>query len=339
MSREIRQPGAYCFTYSGSHAPIAEVSPGETLVVHTIDAFSNRIRSEADKPSERCHYPEVNPQTGPIAVTGAEPGDVLRVHLHDIRPARDYAVTIRDLALRRDLIRIGAEIQDRALSFDPDNEPSEQITAAEQALYSVAEKGRYEGGFVDFARAIEAAALMAEAAYKRGGRLAGLSSGLTDLDNKLGGFRKSDLVILAGRPSMGKTALATNIAFDIARKYRRGTDAQGNPVAEFSLYKLANAGNIVAGATLAVPLGTLLSEELKLSVDGGKAKSYSYSFCTMAGCFARIGLTQADVDALKRGATATLESVPAQAPDQRVRIDASLNGFTAAYNAASELTN
>jgi len=126
---------------------------------------------------------------------------------------------------------------------------------------------------------------------------------------------------------------------ELCQMYQLLTESQGNPVAEFSLYKLANAGNVVAGATLAVPLGTLLSEELKLSVDGGKAKSYSYSFCTMAGCFARIGLTQADVDALKRGATATLEIVPAQAPDQRVRIDASLNGFTAAYNAASELTN
>jgi len=145
---------------------------------------------------------------------------------------RDYANMIRDLAIRRDLIRIGGEIQGRAVSFDSDNEPSEQITAAEQALYSVAEKGKYEGGFVDFAKAVEDAALMAEAAYKRGGGLAGLSSGLHELDFKLGGFRKSDLLILAGRPSMGKTALATNIAFDIARKYRRGTDAEGNPVAE-----------------------------------------------------------------------------------------------------------
>ncbi|MEI4233306.1 invasion associated locus B family protein [Roseovarius sp. D22-M7] len=126
---------------------------------------------------------------------------------------------------------------------------------------------------------------------------------------------------------------------DLCQMYQLLTEEGGNPVAEFSLYKLSNAGNVVAGATIAAPLGTLLTEEIKLSVDGGKAKSYAYSFCTMGGCFARIGLTQADVDALKRGVTATLEIVPAQAPDQTVQIDASLAGFTAAYEAASELTN
>mgnify|MGYP006282231795 CR=1 FL=1 len=142
---------------------------------------------------------------------------------------RDYAITIRDLAMRRQLIRIGEEVQAAALTVDPDHEPAQQITDAEQKLYTLAEKGKYEGGFVDFARAVEDAALMAEAAYQRGGGLAGISSGLHELDFKLGGFRPSDLVILAGRPSMGKTALATNIAFDIARRYRRGVDGEGNP--------------------------------------------------------------------------------------------------------------
>ncbi|SEM00179.1 Invasion protein IalB, involved in pathogenesis [Roseovarius tolerans] len=126
---------------------------------------------------------------------------------------------------------------------------------------------------------------------------------------------------------------------ELCQMYQLLTESEGNPVAEFSLYKLGNAGNVVAGATLAVPLGTLLSEEVKLSVDGGKAKSYAYSFCTMGGCFARIGLTQPEVDALKRGVKATIQIVPAQAPDQTVRIDASLAGFTAAYDAASELSN
>lgn len=126
---------------------------------------------------------------------------------------------------------------------------------------------------------------------------------------------------------------------DLCQMYQLLTEKGGNPVAEFSLYKLANAGNVVAGATIAAPLGTLLTEEIKLSVDGGRSKSYTFSFCTMGGCFARIGLTQPDVDALKRGVMATLEIVPAQAPDQTVRIEASLAGFTAAYEAASELEN
>ncbi len=124
---------------------------------------------------------------------------------------------------------------------------------------------------------------------------------------------------------------------DLCQMYQLLTESEGNPVAEFTLYRLEGAGNIVAGATIAVPLGTLLTEEVKLSVDGGKAKSYAYSFCTMGGCFSRIGFTGPEVEALKKGAQAQIEIVPAQAPDQNVSIDVSLSGFTAAYNAASTL--
>ena len=134
--------------------------------------------------------------------------------------ARDYAEVIRDLAMRRDLIRIGEEIQGRAGDVGEDVEPAEQITTAEAQLYTLAEKGKYEGGFVTFAKAAEMATAMINAAFQRGGGLAGISSGLSELDYKLGGLRKSDLLILAGRPSMGKTALATNLAFNIARKHR-----------------------------------------------------------------------------------------------------------------------
>ena len=142
--------------------------------------------------------------------------------------AKDYAQSIRDLAMRRDLITIGEEIQHRACDFTEDQDPPEQITAAEQRLYSLAEKGKYEGGFVSFARAAEDAANMVNAAFQRGGGLAGISSGMNELDYKLGGFRPSDLLILAGRPSMGKTALATNIAFNIAQKQKKGTKPDGS---------------------------------------------------------------------------------------------------------------
>ena len=141
--------------------------------------------------------------------------------------ARDFAETIRDLALRRDLVQIGEEIMARAATFETEVDPSEQITEAEQALYTLAERGNREGGFINFADAAAAAANVVNAAFQRGGGLAGISSGLHELDYKLGGFRNSDLIILAGRPSMGKTALATNIAFDIARKYRKGTRPDG----------------------------------------------------------------------------------------------------------------
>ncbi|MGG2367938.1 DnaB-like helicase C-terminal domain-containing protein, partial [Salmonella enterica] len=84
---------------------------------------------------------------------------------------------------------------------------------AEQQLYSLAETGAAQGGFVPFATALQGAVEMAAEAYSRDGRLAGISTGLTDLDHQLGGLHPSDLLILAGRPAMGKTALATNIAF------------------------------------------------------------------------------------------------------------------------------
>jgi invasion protein IalB len=124
---------------------------------------------------------------------------------------------------------------------------------------------------------------------------------------------------------------------DPCQMYQLLREEGGNPVAEFSLFKLPSDGQAVAGATIAVPLGTLLPQGLKISVDGGKAKNYNYSFCSMGGCFARIGFTQADIDAFQAGAAARLTLVPAQAPDQVVEIEASLAGFTAAYNEVSVL--
>jgi replicative DNA helicase len=141
--------------------------------------------------------------------------------------AKDYAETIRDLALRRDLVQIGEEIMARAATFDTEAEPAEQITEAEQALYMLAENGNRQGGFINFANASAAAANVVNAAFQRGGGLAGISSGLHEMDYKLGGLRNSDLIIIAGRPSMGKTSLATNIAFNIARRYKKGTRPDG----------------------------------------------------------------------------------------------------------------
>ena len=142
--------------------------------------------------------------------------------------ARDYAEVIHDCAVRRELIVLGEEIAGRAATFETDDTPAAQIVAAEQSLYNLAEKGRYEGGFVSFLRAANQAVDVANAAYMRDGGLAGLSTGLMDMDRKLGGLHPSDLLILAGRPSMGKTALATNIAFNIARKHRKGVRPDGS---------------------------------------------------------------------------------------------------------------
>jgi replicative DNA helicase len=140
---------------------------------------------------------------------------------------KDYAQMIYDLAVRRDLIKLGRTISDKAARVDVASEPKEQIVEAEQALYSLAEQGQVESGFQSFLKAVTDAVNVANAAYQRDGGLAGTSTGLVDLDKKLGGLHKSDLLILAGRPSMGKTSLATNIAFNIAKSYRRGLRPDG----------------------------------------------------------------------------------------------------------------
>jgi replicative DNA helicase len=142
--------------------------------------------------------------------------------------ARDYAQMIYDLAIRRELIGLGREIAAKAAEVDVASEPTEQIVEAEQALYKLSEQGQTDTGFQSFLRAVTDAVNVANAAYQRDGGMAGVSTGLTDLDKKLGGLHRSDLLILAGRPSMGKTSLATNIAFNIAREYRRGELPDGS---------------------------------------------------------------------------------------------------------------
>jgi replicative DNA helicase len=142
--------------------------------------------------------------------------------------ARAYAQLIYDLAIRRELILVGHSISDRAARVELDSEPKDQIVEAEQALYQLGEQGKVDRGFQTFRRAVIDAVKVANAAYERDGGLAGLSTGLVDLDKRLGGLHPSDLLILAGRPSMGKTSLATNIAFNIARAYTKGTRPDGS---------------------------------------------------------------------------------------------------------------
>ena len=140
---------------------------------------------------------------------------------------RDYAEMIYDLAIRRELIDVGNEIAAKAARVDVQSEPKEQIVEAEQKLYALAEQGQTEQGFQSFLTAVTDAVKVANAAYQREGGLAGVSTGLIDMDRKLGGLHRSDLLILAGRPSMGKTSLATNVAFNIARAYKKGITPSG----------------------------------------------------------------------------------------------------------------
>ena len=142
--------------------------------------------------------------------------------------ARDYARMIREFALRRELIALGQEISARAATVAIDDDAEDQIKTAEQTLYKLGEQGVAERGFQSFLQAVTGAVETANAAYQRGGKLSGISTGLIDLDAKLGGLNKSDLLILAGRPSMGKTSLATNIAFNVAKAHRMGDLPDGS---------------------------------------------------------------------------------------------------------------
>src|SRR6476661_9883346 len=133
--------------------------------------------------------------------------------------AQDYGRTVYDMSLRRDLIRIGEDMVNVAFDAPVDFTPRTQIEDAERQLYELAESGRYDGGFQRFSQALTVAVDMAAKAFQRDGKLSGIATGLRDLDAKMGGLQPSDLIIIAGRPGMGKTALATNIAYNIAKAY------------------------------------------------------------------------------------------------------------------------
>ncbi|MEM9676506.1 MAG: replicative DNA helicase [Pseudomonadota bacterium] len=141
--------------------------------------------------------------------------------------AEDYGRSIYDLATRRSLIGIGEDMVNIAFDAPVDMAPNVQIEDAERRLFELAETGRYDGGFADFGSAVNSAVDMAAAAHQRDGHLSGIATGLHGLDSKMGGLQPSDLVILAGRPAMGKTSLATNIAFNIANAYESQVEPDG----------------------------------------------------------------------------------------------------------------
>jgi replicative DNA helicase len=153
---------------------------------------------------------------------------------------RDYAQILTDLAVRRGLIRIGEDIVNTAYDSPNENPPKAQIEAAEKALYAIAETNRYGEGPLDFAESLKRTIEGAERAQARGGKISGISTGFTDIDSLLGGLQPSDLLIIAGRPGMGKTSLATNMAFHATKLWVDDMAAgeelpRGAPVLFFSL--------------------------------------------------------------------------------------------------------
>lgn len=211
---------------------------------HFADAVHGRVYESASRLMEQGHqanpitlktYLEQDPlvqEAGGMAyLTGLANSVITVVN------TRDYGKLIYDLFLRRELIAVGQDMVNDAFESDIDESALDQIESSEQRLFDLAATGETEGGFAQFETALTTAIDMAEAAHRRDGALAGTPTGLNDLDAKLGGLHRSDLIILAGRPAMGKSSLATTMAFNAAEYFQTTDreDEKGKLVAFFSL--------------------------------------------------------------------------------------------------------
>ncbi|MBS0562110.1 MAG: replicative DNA helicase [Proteobacteria bacterium] len=165
--------------------------------------------------------------------------------------AGEYGRAIHDTWMRRQLIEVGETVVNNAFGADPELDGRAQIEAAEQSLFDLAVEGT-SGGFMSFERALAEAITGADRAFKRLGHVSGLTTGLRDLDSKTGGLHPSDLVILAGRPGMGKTALATKIAFGAAQSLLADARAAGvEPRAQVAIFSLEMSSEQLATRLLA----------------------------------------------------------------------------------------
>jgi len=176
--------------------------------------------------------------------------------------AGEYGRAIHDAWLRRQLIDIGESVVNNAFGANPELDGAKQIEAAEQSLFDLAKDGGSSGGFITFGTALRQAIEGAERAFHRPGHVSGLSYGLRDLDKKLGGLHGSDLLILAGRPGMGKTALATKIAFGAAQSLQaeaRQNDPNATAKRAVALFSLEMSAEQLANR--------LLAEESRISGD------------------------------------------------------------------------
>jgi len=174
--------------------------------------------------------------------------------------AGDYGKLVYDLYLRRELIEIGESVVNEAYQYELDADAANQIENAEQRLFSLATAGAAESGFVAFGPALTRAVENVEHAYKNAGKVVGVTTGLRDIDRKLGGLHPSDLLILAGRPSMGKTALAMNVAFNAAissHKTRASGEDQFDELrtGAIAVFSLEMAAEQLAGRLLSQAAG------------------------------------------------------------------------------------
>jgi len=211
--------------------------------------------------------------------------------------AGEYGRLIYDCWLRRQLVDVGEELVNRAFGVDPELDGRGQIEAAEQRLFELATEGRAEGGPIGFSQALTAAIELAERAFTTPGGVSGLSSGLRDLDAKTGGLHPSDLVILAGRPGMGKTALATKIAFGAAQALQREAAASG-----------------ADGAETAVPMKRVAVFSLEMSADQLATRLLSETSRVSGDRIRRGDISQRDFDRFVE-ASRELASLPLMIDD------------------------
>ena len=227
---------------------------------HFADAIHSKIYEVIAKLIQRGHVADVITlknyfeQEGTLNEVG---GHQYLVKLADsaspLTNAEYYAQFIYDKYLRRELINTGYEIVNEAMKEDLDSDATSQIEMAEKKLFDLSNEGDSQGGFTDFATALTSSLSHIEAAYQKDGKISGLPTQLDALDNKTGGLNNSDLIIIAGRPAMGKTALATNMAYNVAEymSHDKNMDPKSKGVAFFSLEMSADqlASRILATVT------------------------------------------------------------------------------------------
>lgn len=167
---------------------------------------------------------------------------------------------------------------------------------------------------------------------------------ISEIENELSMGESVDETPQIGQPYTAEVigawelrCIRTEEENDPCQLYQLLEDDNGSSVAEFSMFRLPEGGQAMAGATVIVPLETALPQQLTISVDGAPGKRYPYAFCNSVGCYARIGLTSDEIDAFKHGNEAAVTIVPALAPDQKVVVMLSLDGFTASYEKVSVL--
>ena len=189
----------------------------------------------------------------------------LAANIVTIFNVQDYARLLHDLFLRRQLIELGTDVVNDAFQHDLERTATNQIESTEAKLFELARNGQTDRGFVKLEKALAASIKTAEEAHKRDGHITGVTTGLRDMDRKMGGLQRSDLLILAGRPSMGKTALATNIAFNAAHAYFKTDGREGSGVAFFSLEMSAEQlATRLLGDFSSVPSDKIRRGELKV---------------------------------------------------------------------------